>query len=87
MQINFKQTPAKYYRERINNVRNKLPRNYRKILYSHFPELKTAEGKKLIDCTLRGLRTHVQLTKILEAIARGELKMKGTNELELEHAA
>lgn len=84
MKINLTETTAQHYRERVKRIKDKLPRNYRKILYSHFPELKTVQGRDLIDNVLQGLKSHIQLTEILEQIARGELKLKGTVELELD---
>lgn len=87
MKIDIKETPTQHYRERVRVIKDKLPRNYRKIIYSHYPELKTEEGKTLIDCTLQLVRTHRQLTEVLEDIAAGKLKLKGTKELELNKEA
>jgi hypothetical protein len=87
MTIDLKMATAKHYRVRVMKVKDKLPKNYRKILYSNFPELKTDEGKRLIDCVLQGLKTHIQLTEVFESIVRGELKIKGVQELELDKAA
>lgn len=86
MTIDLETSTAQHYRQRVLKIKNLLPRNYRKILYSHYPELTTDAGKRLIDCVLQGLKTHIQLTEILEKIAAGELKVKGARELELEKA-
>jgi len=68
--------PADSYRNRVAAIKNSLPLNYRKILFSNHPEYETAKGKALISQVLALNTTDILLTEILERIASGELKLK-----------
>lgn len=87
MTLNIEESTAEHYRNRVKVIKDRLPRNYRKVLYTNFPELNTHEGKVLINNVMSFQKTHVGITEALEQIVKGTLKVKGTQELELERAA
>lgn len=72
----LRKDPTSVYKERAKAAANSLPRNYRDILLSNYPEYNNEEGRKLISRVVFGNSADIVLTEILEKIAKGELTLK-----------
>lgn len=66
-------TPSQYYMKRVAAIKNDLPLNYRKVMYRHYPGLKTPRGKTLIRNVVAGKQSNIFITELLEKIAKREI--------------
>lgn len=69
-------SPAQVYKNRVKAIADKLPDNYKQIVYSHYPQYNTPTGAQQLSNVKQLRSAHVQLTEILERIATGDLKLK-----------
>jgi len=58
-------------RSRIEAIKNKLPKNYRSIIISKYPQYDSYSGTSLINNVMNLKSTDEALTEILEKIAAG----------------
>jgi|GEM_PF-6445131 hypothetical protein len=73
----FRTDPNAEFKKRVFVAKTKetFPRNYRDIILKHYPQYKTAEGKKHISNVMCCSSPDYQLTLIIEQIAAGQLTM------------
>lgn len=74
---NFKRvSPSAAFIKRVKSAKVDLPKDYKKIIYTNYPEYNTHEGSVLVQNVVACRTADVVLTEILEKIASGELKLK-----------
>ena len=61
----LRKSPDQMYKERVISIKDKLPKNFRQIIYDTFPEYNTAKGAILINNVVVGRSPDVRLTEIL----------------------
>lgn len=65
---------AQTFRNRVRVVKDKLPPNYREIIYRHYPGYKAPRAQKRINNVLCFRTADAHLTDVLERIVKRELR-------------
>ena len=73
---NLRVDPGKACKKRVADIKPILPRSYRQILFSNYPEYQQHYGAQLLNNVMNLRAADMRLTEILEKIAKGELQLK-----------
>jgi hypothetical protein len=73
-------SPSDAYIQRVKAIKPNLPKNYRAIILSNYPEYNSVKGGVLIQNVVAMRTADVLLTEILEKIAKGDLALKDKSE-------
>lgn len=68
--------PHAGYVQRVEKIKGNLPRNFRNIVYQHYPEYNSEDGRELINNVLALRTVCTRLTEILERIEKRELQLR-----------
>lgn len=71
--IKLKSNPVQFYKDRVRAIKPLLPANWKEIVIKHYPEFNTIKGGDLMTNVFLLRSSHVQLTEIMERIAKKEL--------------
>lgn len=67
-------TPARVYKNRVQAVKEKLPRSWRQIVFSNYPKYETDTYlRKRLENVFSTRSACVEITEILEGIATGTI--------------
>jgi hypothetical protein len=69
MNNTLRKSPNDAYKARVKAIKEKLPKNFREIIYEKFPKYNTAKGAMLINNVVALRSPDITLTEILEQIA------------------
>lgn len=69
-------TPSQACKARVKAVRDKLPRTWREIFFSHYPNWREGALRRLLENVFAMNSANIQVTEVLEGIANGTITKK-----------